>query len=169
MPSTTSPAYAPLPTTAPVATPPVGTGAAGTTGGTAPGAVGAGAGTAASTGRGGMTCVPASGAAGAALEPTLGAAVAGRTTSRTAAAVEVARRGARMESAFLTVRVPAADGPTRSIVYGERYTGVKRSPADLGQERRSRHCGSLVKEKAPRATSARCSVRTGSLRAGWGP
>src|SRR5215213_4127790 len=96
MPSTTSPAYAPLPTGASLSTAPVGTGAPGTTGGTVPCAVGAGAGTADSTGRGGMTCVPASGTAGAALDPTLGAAVAGSTTSRTAAAVEVARRGARM-------------------------------------------------------------------------
>src|SRR4051794_33570903 len=126
MPSTTSPANAAA-TGAPAATAP---GVGGVVAGVGVAGTGAGvAGAASTSGPAGTT--EGTDGCRAAPCPTLGAAVAGRATSRTAAAVETARRGARILIAFPDAQFTAARTTgcpvTISTIAGQRHLRVKRS------------------------------------------
>src|SRR5215218_7363622 len=128
MPSTTSPANAAA-TGAPAATAP---GVVGVVEGAGAGGTGAGVTGAASTsGPAGTTEGTDGCACRAAPCPTLGDAVAGRATSRAAAAVEPARRGARIpiplpDAQFTTARTTGCS-VTISTIAAQRHLHVKRS------------------------------------------
>src|SRR5215218_3478884 len=131
MPSTTSPANAAA-TGAPAATAPGVAGVVACVEVVGAGGTGAGvAGAASTSGPAGTTEGTDGCACRAAPCPTLGDAVAGRATSRAAAAVETARRGARIpiplpDAQFTTARTTGCS-VTISTIAAQRHLHVKRS------------------------------------------